>query len=525
MIRDNDEELQKRLYSMAKEKSRNDTYVSGLNYKYQSAFMGGSHYGAIRMADTPDRYAGGNMEATPVPVPVQNLSYSEETLRGGSSNYIPGSSGYAFGTHRDTGFDQTMGFKGGSQPKMTMTQLEQMGRSVQVKPMLNSGRNGSSLSGFGRPGRPPGSKNKPKLCGGAGETEDTPPPPVVQPKGTVGYEKTLSIKNAYFQRGKKAQAIIERYLKAKKDGANTVVAGSKPLLGKRMVGGVLPLFAIGSFLGQVFGSDIIEGLLSPDKQRAVQKAIDDARAEGKAEGMAEGLATAEKARIYSSAKEARMKQKIAEAPESENAQHLVEEIQADKAKEADIKQQAKVAKSEIVSGSGKKVDGRVVRGQAIAKLMREKKLTFGQASKEYSKLKGAGLFSSIAKIGSKALKVGQSVAKSAVKVAKGVKKVYDDLPEETKKDIKKVGKKAVKKLLEPKQEEKYESETDKEAEESEKSVSESDIKPKKTGAGKNRRGLNPKMVRRMALVKKIMKKEGLSMIESSKFIKANNLKY
>jgi hypothetical protein len=524
MIRDNDEELQKRLYSMAKEKSRNDTFVSGLNYRYQSAFMGGSHYGAVRMADTPDRYAGGNIEGAPERVPVQNLSYSEETLAGGSMNYTRGSSGFAYGTCRDTGFDETMGFKGGGSkapPKMTLVQLEQLGRSVQVKPILNSARNGSSLSGFGRPR---GSKNK--LKGGAGEDEDTPPPPIVEPRGTVGYEKTLSIKNAYFQRGKKAQAIIERYLKAKKDGANTVVAGSKPLTIKRNVGGVLPLFAIGSFLGQVFGSDIIEGILSPDKQKAIQKAIDDAREEGRKMGMAEGLATAEKARIFSSAKEARMKQKIAEAPESENAQHLVEEIQADKAKEADIKAQSKVAKAEIVAGSGKNVDGRVVRGQAIAKLMRDKKLTFGQASKEYSKMKGAGLFSSIAKIGSKALKVGKSVAKSAVKVAKGVKKVYDDLPEETKKDIKKVGKKAVRKLLEPK-EEKYESESDKEEaqkSESDKSESESDVKPTKTGAGK-KRTLNPKMAKRMLLVKKIMKKEGLSMINASKFIKEHNLKY
>jgi hypothetical protein len=43
--------------------------------------------------------------------------------------------------------------------------------------------------------------------------------------------------------------------------------------------------------------------------------------------------------------------------------------------------------------------------------------------------------------------------------------------------------------------------------------------------GKKKKSLNPKMKKRMEMVKKIMKEKGLSMIEASKYIKSNGIKY
>jgi hypothetical protein len=512
MIQDEmNDELQQRIYKMTQEKIRNDTFVGGPNEKYQSAFMGGSHYGAIRMKEHPDRYSGYGIEGAPIPMPESQLQYSEELLSGGSMNYTPGSNGSAFGTNRDSGYEPVLGFKGSGHKRRsttTMVDLERMGRPEPTVPVLNSAKIGSSLSGFGRP---KGSKNKKKECELEGGNEPMEP----EPKGTVGYETALDLKNKYYQKGKRASEIMDRYMKAKKEGMSTLLArGKPPVLNqtKRMVGGVLPIFSALSFLGKAFAGDILEGLLSPNKQRAIQQAIDDARKEGKAEGMKEGLELAQKERIYSGAKAERAKQKIAEAPQSENVEHLIEEVQQDKATESAIKDLQKQAKQDVVStGAGKKVDGRKVRGQYIAKLMKEKKMSFGEASKEYSRLKGSGFFSDLTK---KAVSIGSKAIKGAISVAKKGKELYDKLPEEAKTAIKdkakKVGKKAIKKIL-----------SEPESEEEKKYDSESDVKPtaepEVKGAGK-KRTLNPRMAKRMLLVKKIMASKKLSMINASKFI-------
>ena len=480
----NDEEnriLQSRIFRMAEQKNKNDTFVGGPDAKYQSAFMGGSHYGALRMKSTPDRYSGAGIEGAPVPVPESQLAYSEATLKGGSMNYISGSNGYAYGTNQDTGYESTMGFKGSGKPlkKMTQVQLERLGSIKPEEAVEKHVMIGSYLSGLGRP---KGSKNRKT---GAGEDQQDVTPPQVEPEGTAGYEKSLDIKNMYLQKSKKVQAIMDRYMKAKKSGASTIMASGKPDKLDRKVGGVLPIFSALTFLGKAFAGDILEGLLSPNKQEAIQKAITEAREEGRKAGLAEGIRAKTQESIGSEAKKVRTSQKIQEAPEE--AERLHTEAQATEANDRAIKDLQEKAKLEVASkGAGKrkmlsktedltlqgtgKIDGRKVRGQAIAKLMKDKKITFGDASKLYSSQKKGGV--KVEKLGSK----------------KGVKTVY---------------------------------------EESSSSESESDVPPvqgAKLGTGK-KRTLNPTMAKRMALVKKIMVSKKLSMIEASRFIKEHNIKY
>jgi hypothetical protein len=464
---------------MAEQKSKNDTLVGGVNEKYN--FMGGSHYGAIRLKSTPERYSGGS-ESPPVPVPESQLAYSEAVLRGGSMNYVRGSSGFAYGTNQDSGFESTMGFKGSGLPskKMTLVELEHLGAFKPEDVVEKHVMLGSYMSGLGRP---KGSKNRKT---GAGEDSQDASPPVVEPKGTAGYEKALDLKNTYYQKSKRVQEIMDRYMKGKQAGASTILASGKP---KKMKGGVLPIFSALTFLGKAFASDILEGLLSPNKQEAIQKAITEAREEGRKAGLTEGLRAKTQETIGSEAKKARTAQKIVEAPEE--AERLQKEAEATQANERAIKDLQEQAKNDIVSskGSGKrkmlsktqdvqgagKIDGRKVRGQAIAKLMKDKKITFGEASKMYSsQKKGSG---KVEKLGSK---------------KSGVRTVYEEPESESE------------------------------------SESESDVPPVATemkSSVKGGRKLNPKMASRMQLVKKIMASRKMKMIEASKYIKANNLKY